>query len=377
MVSLYCISRTLCSEMKLREVGLVLLVVLFCFARGDPVVGIAYLKRLNRTRVTNAERILLPLDPEEQGSGSAAAETDCSLAAVQDAVNALRSLSAGCPQRRKYENCCQPKLFSPHRIPPSDLYPLSARNGKTRHVYCDMETDGGGWMVIMRRGSSHPGFKYRWSRGRGSYERGFGKVDRDFWLGLQNMWYFSQGGVELLIELRKTVDGHEERYVARYRTFSLGSKSSGYVLTVGGYDNRTSTLPDSLSHSDGFPFLTPSDGSPDYDTVVADQYVRSGFCNIVFNDYWWHGSRETEACTKVSLLRNVDQPRTSDGTVLIDGAYIIWEVDGFKQGFDYAEMKIRPKTWECGDPSFVYSEQVERQASLSQKYQHLNPFSEN
>ncbi|GBM43005.1 Techylectin-5A, partial [Araneus ventricosus] len=49
-------------------------------------------------------------------------------------------------------------------------------------VFCDMDTDGGGWTIIQRRGNfSRPKdfFFKDWE----SYKNGFGDVERDFWLG--------------------------------------------------------------------------------------------------------------------------------------------------------------------------------------------------
>ena len=54
---------------------------------------------------------------------------------------------------------------------------------------------------------------------------------------------------------------------------------------------------------------------------------------------------------------------------------LIWEIDGEKIGFDYGEMKIRPKSWACGNKS-PYPDDVLRRAFLAANYPHLNPFKE-
>ena len=49
-----------------------------------------------------------------------------------------------------------------------------------------METDGGGWIVIQRRNAST-----RWvnfARGWVDYKNGFGDLDGEFWIGLQQIY---------------------------------------------------------------------------------------------------------------------------------------------------------------------------------------------
>lgn len=50
-------------------------------------------------------------------------------------------------------------------------------------VYCDLETDGGGWTVFQRRAESeqrNDEFYRPWV----DYVRGFGWLDKSFWLGM-------------------------------------------------------------------------------------------------------------------------------------------------------------------------------------------------
>ena len=53
-------------------------------------------------------------------------------------------------------------------------------------VMCDMDTEGGGWIVIMKRKRTvvaHIGFHCTWD----TYENGFGNLNTEFWLGLRNI----------------------------------------------------------------------------------------------------------------------------------------------------------------------------------------------
>ncbi|XP_033627776.1 angiopoietin-1-like [Asterias rubens] len=46
-------------------------------------------------------------------------------------------------------------------------------------VYCDMDTAGGGWIVIQRRQDGSENFSRKWT----DYKRGFGSLYGEFWLG--------------------------------------------------------------------------------------------------------------------------------------------------------------------------------------------------
>ncbi|XP_077966708.1 uncharacterized protein LOC120342008 [Styela clava] len=50
-------------------------------------------------------------------------------------------------------------------------------------VYCDLVTDGGGWIVFKRRMDGSENFYRNYS----DYVKGFGKADREMWLGLKTL----------------------------------------------------------------------------------------------------------------------------------------------------------------------------------------------
>ena len=60
---------------------------------------------------------------------------------------------------------------------------LTPRGPPVMQARCDMETDGGGWMVILRRkrdASPQVNFNCKWKE----YENGFGDLNTEFWYGL-------------------------------------------------------------------------------------------------------------------------------------------------------------------------------------------------
>ena len=75
----------------------------------------------------------------------------------------------------------------------------SSEVGATNQARCDMETDGGGWLVIQRRIENGTVDFYRnWA----DYVQGFGDLEGEFWYGLENIHCLTtRDDEELRIEL--------------------------------------------------------------------------------------------------------------------------------------------------------------------------------
>merc|ERR1712142_561935 len=114
--------------------------------------------------------------------------------------------------------------------------------------------------TILKRGQyGNPKdfFVKSWSE----YERGFGDIDQEFWLGLTKMAELTATGRwELEVVL---TDYSGQNYTALYSDFSVGDSSTNYRLSLSGYNAARSTLPDTLNDSgygnddlDGMAFST-------------------------------------------------------------------------------------------------------------------------
>lgn len=101
-------------------------------------------------------------------------------------------------------------------------------------VFCDMETDGGGWTVIQRRipKDTHEDFNRPWT----DYRQGFGELSSEFWLGLEALHQLTHSSeYELRVDMRDFEIGSK---YAVYGVFRVGPESDGYRLTATHYSGN-------------------------------------------------------------------------------------------------------------------------------------------
>ena len=131
------------------------------------------------------------------------------------------------------------------RDPCSESNPFSV--GKLT-VYCDMETDGGGWIVIQRRKASMGWVNF--TRNRGDYVSGFGDLDGEFWIGLKNIYELTnQQSMQLQISVWNDTEA-TAKVIENYTYFRI---SRYYDLLPLHSDNENSSaLPYSSNYHIGF-----------------------------------------------------------------------------------------------------------------------------
>nr|XP_055057751.1 tenascin-R isoform X1 [Misgurnus anguillicaudatus] len=177
-------------------------------------------------------------------------------------------------------------------------------------VYCDMTTDGGGWIVFQRRQNGLTDFSRKWS----DYKIGFGNLEDEFWLGLDNIQRIAaQGRYELRIDMK---DGQETVY-ANYDRFSIGDSKSLYKLRIGEYNG---TAGDSLSYHQSRPFSTQD---KDNDIAVTN-------CALSYKGAWWYKN-----CHRANLNGKYGESRHSQGI-----NWYHWK--GHEFSIPFVEMKMRP-----------------------------------
>ncbi|GLD59520.1 tenascin-like protein, partial [Lates japonicus] len=146
-----------------------------------------------------------------------------------------------------------------------EIFP-QGKQGTPLMVYCDMETDGGGWTVFQRRKDGSVDFFRGWK----DYAKGFGDLNGEFWLGLDNLHNLTaMTRMSLRVDLR---DGAESAY-AKYTMFEVAKRN--YKLTVGGFNG---TAGDSLTYHNDRIFSTKDRDPAPFITRCAMSY-RGG---------WWY-----------------------------------------------------------------------------------------
>ncbi|KAL2092310.1 hypothetical protein ACEWY4_012108 [Coilia grayii] len=194
----------------------------------------------------------------------------------------------------------------------SGIYTIYLRGDENQplQVYCDMTSDGGGWIVFVRRQSGKVEFFRNWR----NYTAGFGDLNDEFWLGLSNLHKItSSGQYELRVDLR---DKGESVY-AQYDKFSVSEPRSRYKVHVGGYSG---TAGDSMTYHHGRPFSTYDN---DNDIAVTN-------CALSYKGAFWYKN-----CHRVNVMGRYGDDSHSKGV-----NWFHWK--GHEHSIEFAEMKIRP-----------------------------------
>ncbi|KAK1155824.1 hypothetical protein AOXY_G26668 [Acipenser oxyrinchus oxyrinchus] len=197
----------------------------------------------------------------------------------------------------------------------SGLYTIYLKGEESQpvQVYCDMATDGGGWLVIVRRQNGKLQFYRNWK----NYTAGFGDMNDEFWLGLDSLHKItSSGQYELRVDLR---DRGESAY-AQYDKFTISDPRSRFKINVGGYSG---TAGDSMSYHQGRPFST-------YD---KDNDIAVTNCALSYKGAFWYKN-----CHRVNLMGRYGDDNHSQGV-----NWFHWK--GHEHSIEFAEMKIRPSNF--------------------------------
>ena len=215
------------------------------------------------------------------------------------------------------ESCCD--YLQMPGYPTSRQYRLKTGTYSTAAAFCDMETDGGGWTVVMRRSTLDFDRYYR------EYEDGFGDLDDEFWYGLRMLRDItSRTPYEMRLDMFANINDTESTSHALYGTFQVEGDS--YTLVLGNFTGSDPNLRDNLMHFNNEPF------------VARQEKVEQGERDRCIDDFkggWWY--------TGTSCLSGEGQ---TPGTILTARHSLVeWydiDLQPIGRTFQKYEMKIRP-----------------------------------
>ncbi|XP_063426149.1 angiopoietin-related protein 7-like [Mytilus trossulus] len=155
------------------------------------------------------------------------------------------------------------------------VYNISPDNSHTFKVRCET----GGWTVIQKRFNGVTEFYRNWQ----DYEKGFGDLNEEFWLGNKYIAMLtSRKHYQLRIDLE---DWNGEKAYALFKTFKVGDQSTNYKLTISGYSGNAG---DSMTYHSNMPFSTyDRDNDKDSINCAAHDTLKGA---------WWYN-----ACWSSSL----------------------------------------------------------------------------
>ncbi|XP_040067286.1 angiopoietin-related protein 7-like [Ixodes scapularis] len=208
-------------------------------------------------------------------------------------------------------------------------------------VRCDMETNGGGWTVIQRRGGSETFEENLFERTEKEYQDGFGAGATSYWIGNDNLHHltnFPNNRQVLRIELTKQTG---DSITVDYGHFKVGSKAHGYLLSIGNYKGPQGY--DALKTYNGYEFF-----------MGKSQFMEpySG-CYPPLSGGWWYNE-----CLRSNLNGRKLQSTDSKNK---RGLGITWFKDGDRNSYDaiydQVEMKIRDADFDfCTGKMATYSD---------------------
>uniref|UniRef100_H2YMC0 Tenascin-R n=1 Tax=Ciona savignyi TaxID=51511 RepID=H2YMC0_CIOSA len=150
-----------------------------------------------------------------------------------------------------------------------DVYEIFPYNGIKLKVFCDLTTDGGGWIVFQRRRDGSVSFDRSWE----DYTTGFGNLTSEFWIGLQTLHELTTA-MDAPQSLRIDLHHGDDKSYAAYHNFSISNSDDRFVLSASNYSG---TAGDSLSYHYGMKFTT-------YDSD-NDEATRN--CAKEYKGAWW------------------------------------------------------------------------------------------
>uniref|UniRef100_A0AAY4CRM7 Fibrinogen C-terminal domain-containing protein n=1 Tax=Denticeps clupeoides TaxID=299321 RepID=A0AAY4CRM7_9TELE len=198
----------------------------------------------------------------------------------------------------------------------SGVYPIKPNQSEPFNVFCEMTSDGGA-VVIQRREDGSVDFDQEWDK----YEKGFGNLEKEFWLGLEKIYSIANQG-EHIMHLELEDWRHEKRFIEYL--FKLDGPSSKYSLHL---SHLTGNLPDAMSNHTATKFSTKDQDN--------DKHEESN-CARIYSGGWWF-----DACGESNLNGKYLWQKSRGRNMKKKGIY--WKPGrGGSYSLKFTKITIRP-----------------------------------
>ncbi|CAM4458152.1 unnamed protein product [Leuciscus chuanchicus] len=177
-------------------------------------------------------------------------------------------LVSGCSQNGDMPADCSDLYKAGQKL--SGIYSIYPLGDVPVWVYCHMVSDGkdednGGWTVFQRRMDGSVNFYQPWKE----YKRGFGNVESEYWLGLENMYQLTRNRKYMLRVDMEDFTGRKG--FALYSSFSVDCETDGYKLHVSGF--KDGGAGDSLTYHNEQKFTTFDKDQDTYENNCAKLHL--------------------------------------------------------------------------------------------------------
>ncbi|XP_042242707.1 techylectin-5A-like [Homarus americanus] len=197
-----------------------------------------------------------------------------------------------------------------------DIYPFRCKCSKPVKVWCDMETEGGGWTTFVSRQVQDK--RENFSRTWDDFQAGFGNSSAEYYLGNEILHTLTSSRGYILRADFHTKEGYYKW--AKWSKFIVNNPTTKYKLDVGGFQTISLT-DDCMAQFNGRPFSTW-----DFDNDPSSSNHA-----LTYHGGWWYNN------PGLLLPFNLQ----SDGTIaskcryIFDGAWVIMNLNKL-------QLKMRP-----------------------------------
>ncbi|KAE8294026.1 Angiopoietin-related protein 4 Angiopoietin-like protein 4 Precursor [Larimichthys crocea] len=160
----------------------------------------------------------------------------------------------------------------------SGVYTIQPESSQPFNVLCEMTAEGG-WTVIQKRHDGSQNFNQLWE----TYKRGFGSLNGEFWLGLENIHSLSkQGQYVLQVELVSGQAGEQQQQ----------QQAAQYHFQLDGEDKKfTLHLQEESSSGDQEKIMTTGTSGLPFSTADRDNDLAADInCAEQLSGGWWFSS---------------------------------------------------------------------------------------